>query len=59
MVKHEIYKTKLTQNHLTLNDIMCTLRKFLAIDEYVSITSYGIKTTLGKWSPIYNLLKKS
>ena len=43
---------------MELKVILESLKEFLNIEEYISINTNSSKKTLGKWSPIYNLLKK-
>ena len=59
ITKYEIYKSKWTKKIIELKFILETLKKFLSIEEYISSSSNSSKKTLGKWSPIYNLLRKS
>ena len=58
LVKYEIYKHKWTKNVINFQTIITKLKKNLEIEEYVSTITIGNKTTLGKWSQIYNLLKR-
>ena len=58
IVKHEIYKSRWTGKRVNIHTIQFTLKEYLKIEEYLSTISYGKENTLGKWSPIYNLLKK-
>ena len=48
VVKHEIYKSKWTGKMLTMKEIENTLKRYLIIEEYVSMISQSLKTTLGK-----------
>ena len=58
VTKYEIYKHKWTKNVINFQTIITKLKKNLEIEEYVSTITIGNKTTLGKWSQIYNLLKR-
>ena len=58
VTKHEIFKSKWTKKDLTVKDIVKRLKEYLVIEEYISNITQRTKTTLGKWSPIYNLLKR-
>ena len=58
IVKHEIYKSKWNKSKLSLHQIIEKLKYYLKIEEYVNIISIGREKTLGKWSPIYNTIKR-
>ena len=56
--KHEIYQNKWTNKGINTQSIILKLTKNLEIEEYVSTITIGRKTILGKWSQIYNQLKR-
>ena len=58
IVKHEIYKSKWNNSKVTLQKIIEKLKYYLKIDEYISTISIGREKTLGKWSPIYNTIRR-
>ena len=58
VTKHEIYKNKWTNKGIYTQSIVLKLKKNLEIEEYVSTITIRRKTTLGKWSQIYNQLKR-
>ena len=58
VTKHEIFKSKWTKKNIQIIDIIKRLKEYLVIEEYISKTTQNIRTTLGKWSPIFNLLKR-
>ena len=58
IVKHEIYKSKWSKTKVTLNKIIGKLKYYLQIEEYINTISFGREKTLGKWSPIYNTIRR-
>ena len=56
--KHEIFKSKWSLKVINQDSLLKTLKEHLVIEEYISTISNRKEKTLGKWSPIYNLLKR-
>ena len=56
--KHEIFKCKWSLKVINQDSLLKTLKEHLVIEEYISTISNRKEKTLGKWSPIYNLLKR-
>ena len=55
---HEIFKSKWTLKVINQDSLLKTLKEHLVIEEYISPISNRKEKTLGKWSPIYNLLNR-
>ena len=55
--KHEIFKSKWSSKVINQDSLLNTLKEYLLMEEYISTISNRKEKTLGKWSPIYNLLK--
>ena len=58
VLKHEIYKSRWTKKMINLTTLLQTLKAYLIIEEYISAITDCRGKTLGKWSPIYNVLKR-
>ena len=56
--KHEIFKSRWTSKVINQDSLLKTLKEYLVIEEYISTISNWKEKPLGKWSPIYNLLKR-
>ena len=58
VTKYEIYKSKWTKKAINTQSILAKLKNNLEMEEYVTTITIGRNTTLGKWSQIYNLLRR-
>ena len=58
VTKNEIYRRKWKNNIPSLHDIQYILKKYMAVEIYIGTTNEMLEKVLGKWSPIYNDLRR-
>ena len=58
VTKKEIYKQRWRNRIPSLIEIKYKLKKYMEIDIYIGTTTGMLENTLGKWSPIYNELRR-
>ena len=58
VTKNEIYKQRWINRTPSLIEIKYKLKKYMETDIYIGTTTDTLEKTLGKWSPIYNELRR-
>ena len=57
IAKNEIHKCKNNQKQPTLTSNIYQLKRQFRLEEFLAVTHSTTRTFLGKWSPLYNVLK--
>ena len=57
VTKHEIYRYKWNHRVPNLADLKRKLKSYLTIEMYIGTISNTVEKTIGKWSPIYNVIR--